>query len=346
MTPTSLATNGPQYTFSLCSVLTIFSILLGLSCPSAAQLQKPIGPQPMIAQPTDAQPTVHLLNGSYAGVYQPNYHQDYFLGMPYAAQPTGNLRLRPPVSYNKSWQGVRSATAYSAECVGYPVGDDAGYTMSENCLTINVFRPAGINPHAKLHVAVWIYGGGYWEGGSVDKRYNLTCTVANSVAMGQPAIGVTFNYRVSGWGFLNSRAVRADGPTNLGIRDQRLALHWIQENIAAFGGDAERVTIFGESAGAGSVGIHIMAYGGRDDKLFRGAIGQSDGPLLLGGWTFASSQELYDNITQDAGYGHMEDSLQCLRVLPFKKLDTIFRAIHPRNQFFPQPDGDIIRGHS
>lgn len=327
-------------------VLSGLSILFlfGFVCPSTAQLQKPIGPAATPTTDVLTQPTVNLLNGSYAGVYQPHYHQDYFLGMPYAAPPTGNLRLRPPVSYNKSWQGVRNATAYSAECVGYPVGDDAGYLASEDCLTINVIRPAGISPDRKLPVAVWIYGGGYWEGGSVDARYNLTWTVANAAAMGQPVIGVTFNYRVSGWGFLNSQETRADGATNLGIRDQRLALHWVQENIAALGGDEQRVTIWGESAGAGSVGIHIMAYGGRDDGLFRGAIGQSGGPLLLGGWTFASSQALYNNIIRNAGCGNVPDTLQCLRELPFEELDAVFRTVSPRNQFFPQPDGDIIRG--
>jgi len=81
-------------------------------------------------------------------------------------------------------------------------------------------------------------------------------------------LAVSINYRLSAWGFLASKEVSGSGQTNLGLRDQRLALHWVQENIAAFGGDPEKVTIWGESAGAASVGLQLMAYNGRDDKLF------------------------------------------------------------------------------
>jgi carboxylesterase type B len=79
-------------------------------------------------------------------------------------------------------------------------------------------------------------GGGYAEGGGVDQRYNLSFMVENSVSIGKPIIGVSINYRLSAWGFLFSREVVGSGNTNIGLRDQRLALHWLQENIAAFGG--------------------------------------------------------------------------------------------------------------
>lgn len=91
---------------------------------------------------------------------------------------------------------------------------------------------------------------------------------------GKPFIAVSFNYRLSAWGFLSSQEVVDSGNTNIGLRDQRLALQWVQENIAAFGGDPAKVTIWGESAGGMSVGYHLTAYGGRDDGLFRGAIMQ------------------------------------------------------------------------
>jgi carboxylesterase type B len=83
---------------------------------------------------------------------------------------------------------------------------------------------------------------------------------------------VSIAYRLNTWGFIASTEVQGSGNTNLGLRDQRLALHWLQENIAAFGGDPSKVTIWGESAGAGSVGWHLTAYNGRDDGLFRGGI--------------------------------------------------------------------------
>jgi len=98
-------------------------------------------------------------------------------------------------------------------------------------------------------------------GGSADKRHNLSFIVQNSVSIGKPMIGVSVNYRLSAWGFLYSDEVAGTGNTNLGLRDQRLALHWIQENIAAFEGAPDKVTIWGESAGANNVGMHLLAYG-------------------------------------------------------------------------------------
>jgi carboxylesterase type B len=154
-------------------------------------------------------------------------------------------------------------------------------------------------------------------------------------------IAVSINYRLSAWGFLKSDEVTEAGVTNLGIRDQRLALHWVQENIAEFGGDPSRVTIWGESAGAGSIGIHVTAYGGRDDKLFSGAIGESGSPILLGSETFNQGQAIYSNITRDAGCSNATDTLACLRAAPF---DTLNKAINVTTayDFEPYPDGDII----
>lgn len=99
-------------------------------------------------------------------------------------------------------------------------------------------------------------------GGSNDPRYNLSFIVQNSVEMELPMLAVSIQYRLSAWGFLGGEEALQGGATNLGYRDQRLALHWIQENIAAFGGDPEKVTIWGESAGAESVGAQLLAYNG------------------------------------------------------------------------------------
>lgn len=99
-------------------------------------------------------------------------------------------------------------------------------------------------------------------GGTNDSRYNLSFIIQNSVDMGKPIMGISIQYRLSGWGFLGGKEALDGDATNLGFRDQRLALHWIQENIDAFGGDPTKVTIWGESAGAQSVGAHFLAYNG------------------------------------------------------------------------------------
>lgn len=127
---------------------------------------------------------------------------------------------------------------------------------------INVIRPAGLDDTADLPVAVWIHGGGLTTGGSADPRYNLSFIVNRSVGMGTPMIGLSFNYRLSAFGFLTGKEAMDEGATNIGFRDQRLALQWVRENIAAFGGSPEKVTIWGESAGAESVTAQVLAYNG------------------------------------------------------------------------------------
>jgi carboxylesterase type B len=124
---------------------------------------------------------------------------------------------------------------YCVQCYGYS-SDQWNYAVSEDCLYINVIRPSG-HEGQKMPVAFWIHGGGFAAGGGVDQRYNASFMVQNSVNIGKPIIVVNFNYRLSAWGFLSSNEIAGVGQTNLGLRDQRLALQWTQENIAAFGGE-------------------------------------------------------------------------------------------------------------
>jgi carboxylesterase type B len=132
--------------------------------------------------------------------------------------------------------------------------------MSEDCLNINVVRPkqgaCGAEP---LPVTVWIY-----SGGSADPSKNLNNFVYQSVQAGKPVVAVSLNYRLTALGFLwgDDPGLRTDSSANNGLRDQRLSLHWIQENIAAFGGDPTRVTIWGEGSGALSVGKHMSRMAG------------------------------------------------------------------------------------
>jgi carboxylesterase type B len=114
-------------------------------------------------------------------------------------------------------------------------------------LTCSVIRPSGYN-HKSLPVLVWIYGGGLTLGSTADPQYNLSGIVEASTLTDNPFIAVSMNYRLGVWGFLNTPVVRAEGSSNAGLLDQRLALQWVKENILAFGGDPTRVTIWGESA--------------------------------------------------------------------------------------------------
>lgn len=142
-------------------------------------------------------------------------------------------------------------------------------------------------------------------------------------------IGVSLNYRLQGLGALFSEEILDAGVANLGLKDQRLALAWIQENIAAFGGDPAKVTIWGESAGASSVGWQLVAYGGRDDGLFRAAIMESGGPVDNKPVATAEDwQPIYDNITAAVGCGSnaTSDSLACLRTVPIEELAAVLNS--------------------
>lgn len=290
-------------------------------------------------------PTVKVLNGTLQGQYNSVYQQDFFLGVPFAQPPIGELRFRQAQSINTSWSGVKAVTQYSKECIGYG-GDDwvLGNQVSEDCLSLNVIRPQSEVPLTGLPVGVWIHGGGLTQGGNSDPRYNLSFIVHQSVQAEKPFIAVSINYRVHAWGFLGGKEIANAGSGNMGFLDQRLALHWIQENIAAFGGDPSKVTIWGESAGASSVGAHLIAYGGRDDKLFRGAIMESGGVSGVYG-SVNASQQAYDKITLAANCISAKDSLECLRQIPVDVLSNIFNSSVTASSFFsPVIDGDFIRG--
>jgi carboxylesterase type B len=157
---------------------------------------------------------------------------------------------------------------------------------------------------------------------------------------------VSINYRLHGFGFMWGTEVKEAGVANLGFKDQRLALHWVSENIAAFGGDPDKVTIWGESAGGWSVGYQLLAYGGRDDGLFRGAIMQSGAPAHgPSSYTNASDWDIYyNNITAAANCSSAADTLECLRQVPIDTLSSIFNSsVDSSASFSPVIDGDYIQ---
>jgi len=181
-----------------------------------------------------------------------------FKGIPFAAPPVGALRWRAPQPV-EPWTGVRRATAYGHDCAQLPFPGDAaplGTPPDEDCLVLNVWRPAErpgpqLGGRSGLPVMVWIYGGGFVNGGSSPAVYDGSQFARRGVVF------VSFNYRVGRFGFFAHPALSKephDGPLgNYGYMDQIAAMRWVQANIAAFGGDPRNVTVFGESAGGGSV---------------------------------------------------------------------------------------------
>jgi len=197
-----------------------------------------------------------------------------FKGIPYAAAPVGDLRWRPPQPA-APWTGVREATQYGADCMQNPFPGDAaplGVKPAEDCLYANVWVPERA-PAKKLAVMVWIYGGGFVNGGSSPAVYDGSQFAKRGVVF------VSFNYRLGRFGFFGFPALTKENPAephgNYAFMDQIAALKWVQRNIAAFGGDAKNVTIFGESAGGGSV--LTMMTSPLAQGLFQKAICESGG---------------------------------------------------------------------
>jgi para-nitrobenzyl esterase len=197
-----------------------------------------------------------------------------FKGIPFAAPPVGPLRWRPPQPV-AAWSGTRPAKDYGPDCMQLPFPSDAaplGGPVNEDCLYLNIWKPAAPSSR-KLPVMVWIYGGGFVNGGTSPAVYDGKHFAEDGV------IFVSINYRIGRFGFFAHPALTQEHPDephgNYGYMDQIAGLKWVQKNIAAFGGDPNQVTVFGESAGGGSVLMLLtspMAQG-----LFQRAIVESGG---------------------------------------------------------------------
>jgi para-nitrobenzyl esterase len=210
------------------------------------------------------QPTVTVREGAVRGRVVDGVSA--FLGIPYAAAPTGALRFRAPAPAEK-WDGVRDAVEFGPTALKppyVPPFDELLYDPvipGENCLNLNVWTP---DPGASgLPVMVWIHGGAFRNGSSAVPWYDGAAFARDGVVL------VSLNYRLGAEGF----GLLPDAPANLGLRDQLAALAWVKDNIATFGGDPDRVTIFGESAGAMSVTTLVSLPAARG--LFSRAIAQS-----------------------------------------------------------------------
>jgi para-nitrobenzyl esterase len=278
-------------------------------------------------------------NGPVGGSVQ--FGVERFLAIPYAAPPVGNLRWMPPQPHGK-WTGVLKASDFGNRCT-QPFFGGGGAYGSEDCLTLNVFVPLTVknqNKKRPLPVMVWIHGGGLVVSGSDFFDPHL-------MVQGGNVIGVTINYRLGYLGFFAHPAIDSEGhPSgNYGLMDQQLALKWVQNNIAAFGGDPNRVTVFGESAGGQSVYDQLASPTAAG--LFQRAISESGAyfqfqpyfneivPLPQGETVGTDKVPPGTAIAANAGCG--DQTAQCLRALPA----TTLASMEPSN-VYPFVDGTIL----
>ncbi|KAI0267680.1 alpha/beta-hydrolase [Gloeopeniophorella convolvens] len=265
-----------------------------------------------------AQPQVSLTSGTFRGLTTNG--TDRWLGIPFAQAPVGSLRFKAPVAITQPVEGVQDALQFGHAC---PQPSSAGAPMGEDCLSLNVWRPQNTKSTAKLPVLLWIYGGAYNEGTSSDPGFDGVRIVTRSVATEKPIILVTINYRVNTFGFLASKDVPLQD-LNSGLLDQRAAMEFVQDNIAKFGGDPEKVTIWGQSAGAGSVEAHILFPSPR--PLFRAAIMDSlTGPFKSSPppSTYDEPGKPFDALLKATGCSPGSAAVACLQAVPFDTLANI-----------------------
>lgn len=232
----------------------------------------------MMASSVLAADQVQTASGTLEGLTSPDKKIRIFEGIPYAAPPVGNLRWQPPQPV-ASWQGVRKATSFGARCMQGSIFKDMIFRdpgPSEDCLYLNVWTPAA-SADEHLPVMVWIYGGGFQAGATSEPRQDGTNLAHKGVVV------VSMNYRLGVFGFFSHPELTKESPNhasgNYGLMDQAAALQWVKKNIAAFGGDPDNVTIFGESAGSMSVSSQMASP--MSKGLFKQAIGESGGVFLL-----------------------------------------------------------------
>lgn len=257
-------------------------------------------------------PTVKTINGTLKGTDESGIA--VFRGVPYAAPPVGNLRWREPQPV-KNWSGVREADKFGPRAMQLNVFGDMDFRsngMSEDCLYLNVWTPAKTGKE-KLPVLVYFYGGGYIAGDGSEPRYDGESMSRRGI------VAITVNYRLGVFGFFSYPGLTKESPHhasgNYGLLDQAAALKWVQQNIAAFGGDPKKITIAGESAGSFSVSA-LMASP-LSKNIIAGAIGESGSLLGLSPTTTLQNAE-----KAGADFANKIDkkSLADLRAMPADEL--------------------------
>ncbi|MDO4478935.1 MAG: carboxylesterase family protein [Lachnospiraceae bacterium] len=293
--------------------------------------------------------TAETKNGLIEGLELDGY--TLYKGIPYAEPPVGDLRFKPPVPFGP-WEGILEAFEWGNMCLQATpapgsfrehewAGDNAEYAyMDEDCLYLNIWSPAK-KPDDKLPVAVWIHGGSFNHGFGHSVAFDGAAMAKRGVIL------VTINYRLGVFGFLAHKELAAESERgisgNYGLLDQIEALKWVRDNIAAFGGDPSRITIFGQSAGA--LSGQLLVSSPETEDMIAGAIFQSGAGYRSFGKdlpTTEKAEEMGAYYLEKAGVSSIEE----LRALPGEKLLEAQLACQeglPLGVFFgPYVDGVIV----
>ncbi|KAI1746544.1 putative lipase [Xylaria castorea] len=282
---------------------------------------------------------------------------EVFLGIPFGEDTSGTNRFKPPRPYAPAQGTIINAKSYgpacpqSVEAASPPFAYTDVTEISEDCLNLIIGRPAGTTKYNRLPVMVWIHGGGFWTGQNREATTSPDGMVRESVVNGLPVIMVAINYRLGFFGFAQSAALEAEGSENAGLRDQRLALEWVRKHIDQFGGDRDRITIFGQSSGGLAVGMQIMAYGGSKPVPFQQGIceSQNNEPGITANFTIDAMQLVVNAVGCNTSSLQSEETVRCLRDFDMETLLNASIATHFTDVahnigdiWLPVVDGDFL----
>jgi len=285
---------------------------------------------------------VKLPYARYEGFHNATTGLDVFLGIRYARAPTGALRWSAPKTPDTESETLQ-ATSQPPKCFQFSLRSGSNNTSpgvsgpSEDCLFLNVYSPPSSSHKKKLPVLVWIHGGGYFEGFAA--AYDPTAMIQ---ASNNSFIAVVIQYRLGMFGFLPGAEVKKNGVLNAGLLDVQFALKWTQKNIPLWGGDPSKVTIWGESAGAGAVMMQVVANGGETKpQLFKRAIASSVYVPPTYRYDDDQAEAQYSLFVNNAGCANSTNALDCLRYIDFETLSAAASsaALLPR----PVVDGTFLK---
>ncbi|KWU41571.1 cephalosporin esterase precursor [Rhodotorula sp. JG-1b] len=291
------------------------AVRLLTACAASAVLAAPSGHHSLLSKrtsPTEPPPVIDLGYARVQGYLNSTDSQYWWKGIRYASAD----RFQAPRTPATHTAAVYNASAYGPICFQAsegavtlqgkpPVANFTIANQSEDCLYLNINAPAGACEGSNLPVLVWIHGGGY-AAGSAAQGSDFAEFITNA---GGDIVVVTIQYRLGPFGFLAGQETADFGALNAGLLDQQFGFQWVQQHISKFGGDPSHVTIWGESAGAGSIMNHVIAYGGNTQK----ALGLSD-PLFeaaIGSSVFLPSQFKYDSDIVEGIYNSLADTVGC-----------------------------------
>ncbi|KAJ6155559.1 para-nitrobenzyl esterase [Penicillium chermesinum] len=276
---------------------------------------------------------------------------EVFLNIPYGLDTGGTNRFKPPRPYVAKPGSTIHAQSYGPACPQQlgewtlPISLGNITNISEDCLNLNVARPKGTTSYDKLPVMAYLHGGSFWTGSNEEITIRPDGLILESVQNALPVLHVAMNYRLGFFGFAQSDALKEEGSENAGLRDQRLALEWIQENIGYFGGDPKKVTIFGQSSG----GMFEFSIDNSASVIDAKGICESQAlePGITGEFTINAMQRVVDYVGCNTSSVHSKETVKCLRDFDMQKvlnasLETYTDNVNIGDIWLPAVDGDFL----